>query len=45
MVGAEPVQDAGAMQKVVNEGVDGNHAGADLAPTVRLVSMPHAAQT
>ena len=32
MVGAEPVQDAGAVQKVVNEGVDGDHAGADLVP-------------
>ena len=30
MVGAEPVQDAGAVQKVVHEGVDGDHAGADL---------------
>src|SRR5258708_21951825 len=32
VLGAEPVQDAGAVQKVVNEGVDGDHAGADLAP-------------
>jgi hypothetical protein len=32
MVRAEPVHDAGAMQKVVNERVDGDHAGPDLAP-------------
>ena len=33
---AEPVQDAGAVQKVVNEGVDGDHAGADLMPEPQL---------
>ena len=32
VVGAKPVQDARAVQKVVNEGVDGDHAGPDLAP-------------
>ena len=32
MVGAESCQDAGADQKVVHQGVDGNHAGADLVP-------------
>ena len=32
MVGAELAQDAGAVQKVVNEGIDGDHAGPDLAP-------------
>jgi len=36
MVGAEPVQDAGAVQKVVNEGVDRDHAGANLAPQPQL---------
>jgi len=30
--GAEPMQDAGAVQKVVNQGVDGDHAGSDLLP-------------
>ena len=36
VVGVEPVQDAGAVQKVVNEGVDGDHAGADLMPEPQL---------
>src|SRR3984893_17814840 len=36
MVRAEPVQDAGAVQKVVNEGVDRDHAGADLMPPPQL---------
>src|SRR5438034_5126167 len=31
VIGVEPVQDAGAVQKIVNEGVDGDHAGADLS--------------
>ena len=31
VVSIEPCQDAGADQKVVHQGVDGNHAGADLA--------------
>ena len=35
MVGLEPCQDAGADQKVVHQGVDGNHAGADLVPEVQ----------
>ena len=34
MIGVEPCQDAGADQKVVHQGVDGNHAGADLVPEV-----------
>ena len=32
MVGVESCQDAGADQKVVHQGVDGNHAGADVVP-------------
>ena len=32
VIGLEPMQDAGAMQKVVNQGVDGDHAAADLGP-------------
>ena len=32
MTSLESCQDAGADQKVVHQGVDGNHAGADLAP-------------
>ena len=32
MVGLEPCQDAGADQKVVHQGVDGDHADADLVP-------------
>ena len=32
MVSLESCQDAGADQKVVNQGVDGNHAGANLIP-------------
>jgi hypothetical protein len=36
MVRAELVQDAGAVQKVVNQGVDGDHAAADLAPEPQL---------
>ena len=32
MVGIEPCQDAGTNQKVVHQGVDGDHAGADLVP-------------
>ena len=35
MVGLESCQDAGADQKVVHQGVDGNHAGADLVPEVQ----------
>src|SRR3974390_2226380 len=34
MVGRESCQDASADQKVVHQGIDGNHAGADLAPEV-----------
>ena len=37
MVGLEPCQDAGADQKVVHQGVDGNHAGADLVPEVQAL--------
>src|SRR6476660_9247918 len=36
MGGAEPVQDAGAVQKVVNEGIDGDHAGPDFGPQPQL---------
>src|ERR1035437_1896669 len=32
MVGTEPVQDAGAVQEVVHQRVDGDHAGADIGP-------------
>ena len=32
MVGLESAKDAGPDQKVVHQGVDGNHAGADLGP-------------
>ena len=35
MVGLKSAKDAGADQKVVHQGVDGNHAGADLAPEVQ----------
>ena len=34
MVGLESCQDAGADQKVVHQGVNGDHAGADLVPEV-----------
>ena len=34
MVGLESCQDASADQKVVHQSIDGNHAGADLAPEV-----------
>ena len=37
MVGSEPCQDAGADQKVVHQGVDGNHAGADLVPEAQAL--------
>jgi len=32
MVGAEPMQDAGAVQEVVHQRINGNHAGADFGP-------------
>src|ERR1035437_4189339 len=32
MVGAEPVQDAGAVQEVVHQRIDGDQAGADFGP-------------
>jgi len=32
MVGAEPVQNAGAVQEVVYQRIDGDHAGADFGP-------------
>jgi hypothetical protein len=35
MVGIEPFQDAGADQKIVHQGVDGDHATANLAPEVQ----------
>ena len=35
MVSLESCQDAGADQKVVHQGIDGNHAGADLVPEVQ----------
>ena len=34
MVGAEAGQDPGAVQKVVHQGVDGDHGGADLPPSL-----------
>ena len=37
MIGMEPCQDTGADQKVVHQGVDGNHAGADLVPEVQAL--------
>ena len=37
MVSIEPCQDAGADQKVVHQGVDGDHAGADLVPEVQAL--------
>ena len=33
----EPVQDAGAMQEIVNQRVDGDHAAADLDPQVHAL--------
>jgi hypothetical protein len=36
MVGLESAKDAGADQKVVHQGVDGNHAAADLVPDVQV---------
>ena len=41
MVGLEPCQDAGADQKVVHQGVDGNHAGANLLPEVQAFRGGH----
>ena len=35
MLSIEPFQDAGADQKIVHQGVDGNHAAADLVPEVQ----------
>jgi hypothetical protein len=35
MVGSEPCQDAGADQKVVHQGVDGDHGCANLVPEVQ----------
>ena len=32
MAGADPVQDAGAVQEVVHQRIDGNHTGADFGP-------------
>ena len=39
MAGPEPVQDAGAVQKVVHQGVDGDHARAGLDPAPALVRI------
>ena len=36
MVGLEPAKDARADQKAVHQGVDGNHAAADLVPDVQV---------
>ena len=36
MVGTESCQDAGADQKVVHQGVNGNHVAADLVPEVQV---------
>ena len=40
MGGAEPAQDAGAVQKVVHEGIDGDHAGPDFGPQPQLAWRP-----
>jgi hypothetical protein len=32
VVGSEPAQDSGPVQEIVDQGVDGDHAAADLAP-------------
>ena len=37
MIGLESCQDAGADQKVMHQGIDGNHAGADLVPEVQAL--------
>jgi hypothetical protein len=37
MVGAKAVQDACAVQKIMHQCVDGDHAAADLAPNVVAV--------
>ena len=37
MISLESCQDAGADQKVVHQGVDGNHAGANLMPEVQAL--------
>ena len=37
VVGSEPVQDSGPVQEIVHEGIDGNHAAADLDPVLATV--------
>jgi hypothetical protein len=37
VVRAEPRQDASPVQKVVNQGVDGDHGAADLVPEDHLL--------
>ena len=37
MVGLESAKDAGPDQKVVRQGVDGNHAAADFVPEVQVL--------
>jgi hypothetical protein len=32
MTGSRPIQDAGAVQKIVHQGVDGNHVSASFGP-------------
>src|SRR5260370_35330783 len=41
VLGVEPMQDAGPVQKVVNERVDGDHAAADLNPHARPIMRTH----
>ena len=36
VLGAESFQDAGAVQEIVHQRVDGDHGGADLAPGLKI---------
>jgi len=36
--GPEPGQDAGPVQEIVHQGVDGDHAAADLAPAAPMTA-------
>ena len=40
VVRVEPSQDAGPVQKVMHQGVNGDHAAADLGPVDHLTSVP-----
>ena len=44
MIGSEPMQDAGAVQEIVHQGIDGNHVGTSFGPARLLAAEQQTGQ-